>query len=169
MKLDEFIAGSIYIDPNVLYMYLRADLAYLPVIKSFLDRIVRGEIKAFISIPVLDELYYRLLLALIKDATDRNPIDILRENQKNAIDEHNLSIEKAVRRLVALPHITLTGVEVGDLDNMLLNIREFSLLPRDALHLAIIHRLGINTVASDDTDFDRVEGLERHWIVNPTS
>ena len=65
MKLDEFIAGSIYIDTNILYMYLRADLTYLPVIKSFLVRIVKGEIQAFISIPVLDELYYRLLLARI--------------------------------------------------------------------------------------------------------
>ncbi len=167
MKLDEFIAGSIYIDTNILYMYLRADLTYLPVIKSFLVRIVKGEIQAFISIPVLDELYYRLLLARIKEKTDRNPLDILRENQKKAVDEHSLSIEKAVRRLTTLPHITLAGVDVGDLDAMLLNIREFSLLPRDALHVAIIRRFGLDSVASDDTDFDRVDGLKRHWVVNP--
>jgi len=47
------------------------------------------------------------------------------------------------------------------------NIKNFSLLPRDALHVAIIQRLGLTVIASDDMDFDRVKGLERHWIINP--
>jgi hypothetical protein len=45
----------------------------------------------------------------------------------------------------------------------------FSLLPRDALHLAIIQRLGITAIASDDVDFDRVAGLNRYWVINPPS
>jgi predicted nucleic acid-binding protein len=46
MKLDELVGGSIYVDTNVLYMYLRADPDHLPTIKVFLDRVVRGEILA---------------------------------------------------------------------------------------------------------------------------
>jgi len=60
MKLDEVSRGSIYVDTNILYMYLRIDPAYLSTVKVFLSRIVRGEIEAFVSIPVLDELFYRL-------------------------------------------------------------------------------------------------------------
>ena len=63
MKLDEFCGGSVYVDTNILYMYLRVDPAHLSAIKVFLSRIVRGEIEAFVSIPVLDELFYRLLLS----------------------------------------------------------------------------------------------------------
>ena len=63
--------------------------------------------------------------------------------------------------------MNLIGMETTDLDRMLDNIRSFSLLPRDALHAAIIQRLGLTAVASDDADFDRVEGLERHWVINP--
>ena len=81
MKLDEVSRGSIYVDTNILYMYLRIDPAYLSTVKVFLSRIVRGEIEAFVSIPVLDELFYRLLLARIKETTDRNPIEVLRENR----------------------------------------------------------------------------------------
>jgi predicted nucleic acid-binding protein len=47
------------------------------------------------------------------------------------------------------------------------NIQIFSLLPRDALHVAIVQRLGLNCIASDDVDFDRVKGVDRHWLVNP--
>lgn len=43
----------------------------------------------------------------------------------------------------------------------------FGLLPRDALHVTLMQRLQITQIASDDTDFDRVVGIERYWIVNP--
>ncbi|MEJ2556823.1 MAG: type II toxin-antitoxin system VapC family toxin [Anaerolineae bacterium] len=167
MKLDELIGGSIYVDTNVLYMYLRADPDHLPTIKVFLERVVRGEILAFVSVPVLDELFYRLLLARVREATDRNPLDLLREDLAGAIAAHGRIIETAMRKFVALPNLNLVGVETTDFNRMLDCVVTFSLLPRDALHVAIIQRLGLTTIASDDTDFDRIEGLERHWVINP--
>jgi len=116
---------------------------------------------------MLDELFYRLLLARIKETTDRNPIDVLRESQAEAIAAHSNVIDASLRKLVLLPHINLVGAETTDFDRMLENIRTFSLLPRDALHIAIVQRLGIGGIASDDIDFDRVKGIERHWVINP--
>ena len=168
MKLDDVSQGSVYVDTNILYMYLRIDPAHLSTVKAFLSRIVRGEINAFVSIPVLDELFYRLLLARIKETTDCNPIEVLRENQVKAIAVHSDMIEGPLRKLAQLPHINLVGVETADFDRMLGNIRTtFSLLPRDALHVAIVQRLGLSCIASDDIDFDRVKGVERHWVINP--
>jgi predicted nucleic acid-binding protein len=167
MKLDNVPRGSVYVDTNILYMYLRVDPAHLSTVKAFLSRIVRGEIEAFVSIPVLDELFYRLLLARIKEITGRNPIEVLRENQAEPIAGHSNMIEGSHRKLTLLPHINLAGVEAADFDRMLGNIRTFSLLPRDALHMAIVQRLGLSSIASDDIDFDRVKGVERHWVINP--
>jgi hypothetical protein len=167
MKLDDVSRGSVYVDTNILYMYLRVDPVHLPTVKAFLSRIVCGEIEAFVSIPMLDELFYRLLLARIKETTDRNPIEVLRENQAEAIVAHSNLIDSSLRKLVLLPHINLVGVETTDFDRMLGNIRAFSLLPRDALHVAIAQRLGLSSIASDDTDFDRVKGIERHWVIHP--
>jgi len=167
MKLDDVSHGSVYIDTNILYMYLRIDPAHLSTIKAFLSRIVRGEVNAIVSIPVLDELFYRLLLARVKETTDRNPLDVLRENQAEAIAALNDMIDGSLRKLILLPHINLVGVETTDFDRMLENIKTFSLLPRDALHVAIVQRLGLNGIASDDIDFDRVKGVERHWVINP--
>ncbi len=167
MKLDEVTTGSVYLDTNVLYMSLHPDPVHIRVLQKFLKRIARGEIEAFIGIPVLDELYYRLLLIRTKEATGQNPLDVLRHELAGAIAAHGNAIEKAIRDLVKLPHMNLIGVETTDLDRMLDNIRTFSLLPRDALHTAIIQRLNLTVIASDDTDFDRVQGLERHWIINP--
>jgi len=143
MKLDEVTAGAVYVDTNVLYMYLRADPAHLPTIKTFLERVVHGKIRAVVGLPVLDELLYRLLLARVREATGRNPLDVLREDLAGAIATHGGVIERTMRKLVALPHLALAGVEAGDFDQMLVNIRQFSLLPRDALHIAIIQRVGL--------------------------
>lgn len=76
-------------------------------------------------------------------------------------------IEAALRRLVALPHLNLASVETTDFYGMLENIVSYSLLPRDALHVAILRRHGLTAIASDDADFDRVAPLERHWVINP--
>ncbi len=167
MRLDELVHGPVYVYTNILYMYLRIDPSCLPLIKTFLNRIVYGEIEAFVSIPVLDELFYRLLLARIKEATGRMPIDVLRENQAETVAAHSDMISGPLRKLVLLPHINLVGVDAVDFDKMVENIQKYSLLPRDALHVAIAQRLGLSKIASDDRDFDRVEGIERHWVINP--
>ncbi|MEW6296554.1 MAG: type II toxin-antitoxin system VapC family toxin [Thermodesulfobacteriota bacterium] len=167
MKLDEVAGGSVYIDTNVLYMYLRADPSHIATLRAFLRRVMRREIRAVVGLPVIDELFYRLLLARVKEATQRNPLEVLRADLAGAVATHGRAIGAAVRKLLALPQLALVGVEPGDVYKMLDNIVLFSLLPRDALHVAVIQRLGLTAVASDDTDFDRVNGIERRWLINP--
>jgi predicted nucleic acid-binding protein len=57
-------------------------------------------------------------------------------------------------------------METSDFSRMLENIETYGLLPRDALHLALMQRLNLTTIASDDTDFDRVSTVTRHWVIN---
>ena len=167
MKLDEVLSGPVYLDTNILYMYLRSDPVHLPTLTTFFGRVVRGVIETFVGIPVLDELFYRLLLARVKDATGRNPLDVLRADLAGVIAAHADVIDTALRKLITLPHLHLLGVETTDFSGMLDNIRTYGLLPRDALHVAIIQRAGLTAVASDDTDFDRVTIVTRHWVINP--
>jgi len=50
---------------------------------------------------------------------------------------------------------------------MLDGIRLHWLLPRDALHISTMQELELRDIASDDSDFDRVGGVNRHWVLNP--
>ena len=167
MKLDDLSAEVAYVDTNIFYMYLRADPVYLPAIKRFLKQVINGKVEVYVSILVLDELYYRLLLAKIKETTNRNPLTLLRQAQADMIAAHCADIENPLRQLMVLPHIHLIGGSEDDFELMLNNIKRFSLLPRDALHLATMQRLKISDVVSDDRDFDRIDGVTRHWLVNP--
>ena len=166
MKLDEVVRGKVYVDVNVFYMYLRPDPLHLPTIRAFLGRMVQGEIKVYTSILTMDELFYRLLLARVKDIYGRNPLSVLREDTSGALARCGAEIEAALRRLVRLPHLQLVAVVADDFPRMLANITAFGLLPRDALHVAAMQRLGLSEIATDDTDFDRAIWLQRHWLFN---
>ena len=50
-KLDEVPGGSIYVDTNILYMYLRADPTPPPILTTFFRRVVRGAFEAFVVYP----------------------------------------------------------------------------------------------------------------------
>jgi len=167
MKLDELASGAVYVDTNVWYMYLRTDPVHQQTLTTFFGRVVRGAIEAFVGILVLDELFYRLLLARVKDATGRNPLEVLRADLPGAIAAHGNAIDTALRKLMVLPHVHLISVETADFHGMLDSIMAYGLLPRDALHVTVMQRVGLTAVASDDTDFDRITTLTRHWVINP--
>jgi len=166
MKLDAVTSDQIYVDVNVFYMYLRPDPEHLSSLRIFLERVASGDIIAYTSILTMDELFYRLLLARIKDTYGRNPLDVLREDAERVIKRSSPEIEAALRKFVRLPHLELMPVIKGDFPRMLDNIDAFALLPRDALHVAVMQRLEIDEIATDDADFDRVTWLQRHWLFN---
>lgn len=92
---------------------------------------------------------------------------VLRTDLAGAIAAHGDVIDPALRKLMTLPHVHLISVESADFYGMLNSIRLYGLLPRDALHVTIMQRLGLTAIASDDTDFDRVATLTCHWVINP--
>jgi hypothetical protein len=99
MKLDEVIRGALYVDTNVWYMYLRADAATRSVLSTFVGRVVRGNCETFVGIPVYDELFYRLLLAGIRDATGGHALEALRADRTGVIHTHGPAIDRALRQL----------------------------------------------------------------------
>lgn len=167
MKLDELAEGEVYCDVNVFYMFLRRDPVHHATIRAFFKRMVGSEIEVYTSVLTMDELFYRLLLAKVKETYDRNPLDVLGEDLIEAITRCADDVKQALARLVGLPHLHMVGVEETDFTPVLDNITSHALLPRDALHLAVMQRLGLVHIATDDGDFDRVDWLERHWVFNP--
>jgi predicted nucleic acid-binding protein len=167
MKLDEFESGMIYIDVNIFYMYLRTDEAHRTTLLNFFRKVIAGKIQAYTSVLVMDELFYRLLLGLIKDAHGSNPLDVLRQQRTELITTHAPIIENALRKLIRLPNLHLVGIEGDNFYQMLDNINDYAIMPRDALHFAVMQRLELLDIASDDTDFDRLPEITRHWVINP--
>jgi predicted nucleic acid-binding protein len=64
-----------------------------------------------------------------------------------------------VERLSIDPRIRLVGTEGEDLFAVMDYMNEYACLPRDAMHLAVMARLGIDSIVTTDDDFVPVDGL----------
>lgn len=56
--------------------------------------------------------------------------------------------------------ITLEPVTAADIQQMRQAMLASGILPRDAIHLAVMKRLGLTAIASDDEGFDNYPGID---------
>ncbi|MGC8785771.1 MAG: type II toxin-antitoxin system VapC family toxin, partial [Armatimonadota bacterium] len=64
--------------------------------------------------------------------------------------------------LSQLPNLNVVEVTVSDLSAMTEAMKRYRLRPRDALHYAVMSRIGCPFIASTDVHFDRVPSLTRY-------
>jgi predicted nucleic acid-binding protein len=79
VPLIDFTGPAIYIDTMVPYALLRS---VNPTAEAFFERLEKGAFLAYTSLLTLDELAYRLLLALTKDRYGGSPLDRLRDEEE---------------------------------------------------------------------------------------
>jgi len=166
-SIAEFLEGQIYLDTMIFYAFLRAEPEARSVIGAFFERIETGTITAYTSVLTFDELAYRLILALIKDKYGGSPLERLRDGEQAMLTEFVPVIVPKLQLLKAFPHLHVTGIGPADLEAMLANMLEYSLRPRDALHLSAMRRVGCANLASNDHHFDAISDITRFAVVLP--
>lgn len=67
---------------------------------------------------------------------------------------------QACRAILTLPNLEVVSVTYGDVWDMTREMEAFELRPRDALHLAVMRRLGEGSIVSEDEHFDKA-GVKR--------
>lgn len=127
----------IYLDAN-FFIICNFDLTS----KGEKARKIQGEIisgkAAITSSLALDEVMW----VLVKN---RKP-ELLRETIEDIYAVLNLTIKEVS------PNIPLEALDI---------IEKYNLTPRDAFHVAVMKSYDVKEIVSDDTDFDRVEGVKR--------
>jgi len=167
MKVSNFLGDRIYLDTNFIYCFIRPIPEYNYEILTFFKKIEEGRIHAYTCVNTFDELAYRLLLALIKDKYALNPIDLLRKRPRDMMKEFYPKIQSVLSELKSFPNLELFALTSRELCQMIYDLTYARLMPRDALHLAVMRSHGVSFIASDDRDFDEIEGIERIWLHNP--
>lgn len=154
-------SSQIYLDTNIFYLLARA---VTPEANKLFGEIERGNLYAYTSVLTFDELAYRLLLALIKDAYGKSPLDRLRQNESGMVAEFSSKVDDLLAKMIDYVHLTIVSVEMQDILAMRQNIKHFRLMPRDALHLAAMQKVGCFHLVSQDSDFDHIPGLTRYTL-----
>lgn len=167
MRVNDFQKGHIYLDTNFIYHFLRPIPDYSHDIMNFYMSIEKGDIHAFTCANTFDELAYRLLIAFIKEEYGGNPLDLLRNHTKDMLNTFYPKIRDILLILKSFPNLDILPLTYREMLHMITNLDFIRLLPRDALHLAVMENHNIYYIASDDRDFDEVQSIKRVWLYNP--
>jgi len=159
--LSAFSGDTLYLDITVLYALLRG---IEPGVRSLFARIEGGELRAYTSVLTFDELAYRMLLALIRDRYGSSPLDRLRDQERQMIEEFYPQLAPHLHQLRTFPNMVLVDVAPSDLDVMDEAMLTYHLRPRDALHLAAMQKCECLDLVSHDPGFDHVPTVRRYAL-----
>ncbi|RLE71096.1 MAG: PIN domain nuclease [Thermoprotei archaeon] len=133
---------KVLIDANLLvYLNTVTELASRVMYEDFYLRL-RTRYKAYTDVLVLDELIY------VSHRRYGVPYDVTLE-----------FVESIVR-----PYVAMLPIGEEEFDQAVRVIKEYGLKPSDAIHVGVMRANGIELVASEDRDFERVGGLKRVWM-----
>ena len=65
---------------------------------------------------------------------------------------------------IVMPYITVIPLGAEEFNEAREIILRYNLRPSDALHVGAMRSNGIKVIASEDADFDKVDGITRIWI-----
>ena len=130
---------------------------------TFLERLdAAGDTLSYVSSLALDETVFTLIqLKLAEDYTDRGFWDVYRENPQ-AIQPYLGELRALIDYFSNNPRVQLVGTEPESMLVALRYMENYSLLPRDALHLSTMARYGIDDIVTTDDDFASVDNLRLH-------
>jgi predicted nucleic acid-binding protein len=127
---------------------------------GFLGRLGSAEdTLSCISTLALDETIFALIrLKVIEDHPGQGFWELYRKDPQ-VILPYLGELQILVNRLSVDPRIRLVGTEREDMPAALDLMDDYACLPRDAMHLAVMSRLGIDSIVTTDDDFLPVSGL----------
>lgn len=163
---DLTLSDPIFTDTNIFVYQQGAHPQFGPPCRDFLDAVELGTIQAVTSTVVINEAIYVLQIqraANLLGTPNRAAIHTRMAADPAVAAECWLAAEHLLNLLDALQHggLTVIDLEPAQFRDACAMGRQFCLFISDATHVAICQQLGINHIASNDADLDRVPFLTR--------
>lgn len=162
--LASFSGDVLYLDTMLLVGQIDSDSRFRAASDALFSRVARSREAPRLSTAVLtvDEAMFTMLETFVA----RPPYGIVR-SRGQYLGAHPEIVRELMKRIdgpvaAAVELITVESVIPADIAAMRHEMATTGLLPRDAIHVAVMRRLGITAIASDDPAFDRCAGLVRY-------
>ena len=142
---------KMFIDANIFIFTITENPKYIRSCEALLNSIRNNKIKAYTSVNVVEEVVYKIMMFELVEKYDKNP-EVVRELEKP------WRVLNDIKNLMEILDVTYDDLsESGNLS------KKYSLLPNDALSVAVMKRNNIGIIASNDGDFERADGIEV-WV-----
>jgi predicted nucleic acid-binding protein len=154
--------SQVFIDANTLVYHATADPNYGVACRQLMERIARREIEGLTSAHALGDVAHRVMTleAIAQFGWPAQGIG-------NRLRQHPADVQRLTRFRQAVDDVAQIGIQVLAIDGPLvvtaaLLSQQYGLLTGDALIIAVMQQHHLTSIASLDTDFDRVPGLTRY-------
>lgn len=162
MRLGEFAGEErIFIDANIFIYNALDDLTYADDSSDFLNLVETDRIKGVITPLVMDEVLFKILVAEASQHIDKFNIRNLKNELKKAA--FSSMVYKPVKEYGEyFKELTYGGLEILTIDGGMVEKsidlgQRYGLLTTDAIPLAAMKKYGIVQIATNDSDFERVD------------
>jgi len=150
--------SSIFIDANIFIYHFSKESKLNPESSKFLERIEEGKIRGFTSVAIVQEVTHRMMIM--------EAAKILPEIKLKDLVKYLKAYPDIVKKLVnhqiiptkiALFNLNIISPNLETLERSQQMKRRYGFLSNDALTLQIMEDTKINNLASNDSDFERVD------------
>jgi predicted nucleic acid-binding protein len=129
-----------YLDSNLIIYAILDETDIGDWARGLVERVQNEEMPACTSFLTFDEVFYKV----------------------NKVKGTEIAI-KNLEVFLAMPNMRFFDVNDSVIWKALELIKEYKILPRDAIHAATALIAGAETMYSEDGDFDNIRGLKRKW------
>jgi len=158
MNLAEFTGTEVFVDTNIFVYALAKNHRYKSICVELLSKINEGMIIGFTPSTVINELFHTILIGEIKKKyVDKEVIRFIKEHP-DVISECSVAygaVDDVFDSTVVILPLTLEILQHARTFS-----KKYNLLFSDAIHAASCNGYGIENMATNDGDFDRVDFLK---------
>lgn len=157
-NLSRILRGSlVFIDSNIFTYFLLRDSVYFNTTKQFLKSVESGDIIGFINNIVISEVLFSYVKAQICREYDIKPKAFIQFVKRKPESIGDVDISE-VEDIFTITNLNLIDAPMNDM-SLLREAHKKSLLSNDAFHLLTMEYLNIENIATNDSDFERIEGI----------
>lgn len=149
--------SSIFIDSNIFIYHF---LGISEQCTNFLEKIELGDSEGYTSTVVLAEVLHRLMIAEAVEICGIEPkkaVKYLKQHPEliTKLEKCETAINDIIEFNVKILTLTVESIfQSRSLRN------EYSLMTNDSLNLQVMKSNGLNDIATNDSDFDRVDWIK---------
>jgi predicted nucleic acid-binding protein len=158
MRLTTLQSGTkVFLDSNIFTYHLSGHSVFGEPCREFLKNIERGVYEGYVNDVVLSEVILNYIKSELFRQRGIKPRKVVQEIKRKPSLIGLVNFDFVTN---LLEHLRVETLSISCNGNELVEIiREYLLLPHDALHVVTMHRYGIANIATNDPDFERVAGL----------
>ncbi|MFH0774766.1 MAG: PIN domain-containing protein [bacterium] len=149
----------LFIDSNIFIYFLTDDPIYSESCKELLERVEEGDLVGFINNIVITETLFAYIKSEVvsRFGVPLKNFGLFAKKNQDTIKEIDISLPLSI---FSIKGLNLINLPFQYLTANLSKTHQKGLLPHDAYHLISLWYIGIAHIATNDSDFQEIGGIQ---------